>query len=61
MYTSAGFMNECLDIFRKTEGNTADIPGIGGTLMYEEPLIGFASAEDRPSVACFFMFSQMSH
>lgn len=46
MYTNADFINECLGIFRQTEGNTADIPGIGEVLMYEEPLVGFASAGD---------------
>ena len=46
MYTNTDFINECLGIFRQTEGNTADIPGIGETLMYEEPLVGFASAGD---------------
>ena len=46
MYTNTEFINECFGIFRQTEGNTADIPGIGEVLMYEEPLAGFAAAED---------------
>lgn len=46
MYTKKDFMEDCLDIFRSTDGNTVDIPGIGDIVMYEEPLIGFASAED---------------
>ena len=32
MYTNTDFINECLGIFRQTEGNTADIPGIGEVL-----------------------------
>lgn len=46
MYANNDFRGDCLKLFERTEGNTVDIPGIGRTVLYEEPLIGFASADD---------------
>ena len=47
MYTSQDLSRDCLDIFTQTEGNTVDIPDIGETVLYDTPLIGFASADDE--------------
>lgn len=33
-------------LFGRTEGNIVEVPGIGETVQFEEPLIGFASAGD---------------
>jgi hypothetical protein len=46
MYTNEDLVKDCLEIFRHTEGNEVDIPGIGETVLYEEPVFGFASAND---------------
>lgn len=46
MYTNGDLRKDCLEIFRNCEGNTVDVPGVGITEIYEEPLIGFASASD---------------
>ncbi len=46
MYTNVDFINDCLEIFRQTDGNIVDVPDIGETLIFEEPLFGFASADD---------------
>lgn len=43
----AEFREACLTLFRDTQGNVLDIPDIGETVLYEEPLIGFASAGDE--------------
>ncbi len=47
MYTKDAFLKDCVAVFRETEGNRVDIPGIGEVVLYDEPLIGFASADDR--------------
>lgn len=47
MYTNADFIRDCKTLFGDTEGNTVDIPGIGPTVLFEEPLIGFADAGDE--------------
>ena len=47
MYTNEDLVKACLDLFRQTEGNKVDIPCIGETLLYEEPIFGFASAKDE--------------
>lgn len=41
------FRNNCIKLFSECSGNIVDIPGIGETELYEEPLIGFASADDE--------------
>ena len=46
MYTNEDLKRDCLEIFRQTDGNIVDIPGIGETLIYDEPIFGFASAAD---------------
>ena len=46
MYTNNDFIKDCLMLLGQTEGNTVEIPVIGETVMYEEPLIGFASVDD---------------
>ncbi|MBQ6314354.1 MAG: epoxyqueuosine reductase [Mogibacterium sp.] len=46
-YSNAEFINDCLDVFAKHPGNIAVVPGIGSVVMYEEPLVGFASADDE--------------
>ncbi len=46
MYTKEAFLQDCRDVFDRTEGNTAQIPGIGDVVLYEMPLIGFAAADD---------------
>lgn len=53
MYTNADLIKDCRMLFGQTEGNTVDIPGIGETVMYEEPLIGFAAADDELFVETF--------
>lgn len=35
-----------MDVFRKTDGNTVDIPGAGNAVLFDAPLIGFAAADD---------------
>lgn len=40
-------------LFGQTEGNAVEIPGVGETVMYDEPLIGFASADDELFVKIF--------
>ena len=47
MYTNTDFTEDCLKLFRRSEGNTAVIPGVGSTELFEEPIIGFASAGDE--------------
>ena len=46
MYTKKAFLKDCVAAFRETQGNTVDIPGIGEVVLFDEPLIGFASADD---------------
>lgn len=47
MYSKAEFLNDCQTVFKKTRGNTVDIPVIGDTVLYEMPLVGFADASDE--------------
>ena len=46
MYSKTDFTEDCRMLFGRTEGNKVEIPGIGETVLFEEPLIGFASAYD---------------
>lgn len=46
MYPSEKIVKECLSLFASCDGNIVDVPGVGRTVLYEEPLIGFASASD---------------
>ena len=46
MYTNDDLIKDCLELFRQTEGNTLVIPDIGETVLYDEPIFGFASADD---------------
>ena len=46
MYTNEDLTRDCLDLFRQTEGNSIDIPGIGETVLFDESIMGFASVED---------------
>jgi len=46
MYPKDDLIKDCLSLFRMTDGNTVNIPGIGETILFEAPVIGFASAED---------------
>ncbi len=46
MYSNNDFVKDSLRLFSETEGNSVEIPGIGETVMYEEPLVGFASVDD---------------
>ena len=46
MYTNEDLIKDCLELFGQTDGNNVDIPGIGETVLYEEPIFGFASAND---------------
>ncbi len=46
MYPRESFIKDCLAVFRETEGNTAEIPGTGTVTFFDEPLIGFAAADD---------------
>ena len=46
MNSNADFVKDCLELFRRTEGNEIHIPEIGETLLFEEPVFGFASADD---------------
>ena len=45
VYTKEEFLQDCRTVFENTDGNTADIPGIGKVVMYEAPLVGFGRAE----------------
>ena len=47
MYTNEDFRNDCLALFGETEGKIVDVPGAGETVLFEEPIIGFASADDE--------------
>ena len=47
MYSKADCIKDCMDIFAAAEGNVIDIPGVGETVLYGEPLIGFADADDE--------------
>lgn len=47
MYTREEFTQDCQRLFNKTAGNIVGIPGIGDTLLYDMPLIGFAAASDE--------------
>ena len=47
MYTNEELTRDCLEIFRHTGGNVVDIPGIGETVIFDEPLMGFAAADDE--------------
>ena len=47
MYTNEEIVRDCLILFRDTEGNRVDVPGIGETVLFDEPIFGFASAEDE--------------
>lgn len=47
MYTNADFIRDCKAMFASAEGNAADIPGIGTTVLFDEPLVGFADAGDE--------------
>ena len=47
MYSKADCIKDCMDIFAAAEGNVIDIPGVGETVLYTEPLIGFADADDE--------------
>ncbi|MBQ6439921.1 MAG: epoxyqueuosine reductase [Mogibacterium sp.] len=46
MCTNEEIIRDCLDLFRNTEGNCVDVPGIGETVLFDEPIFGFASADD---------------
>ena len=52
MYTNDDLIKDCLELFRQTEGNTLVIPDIGETVLYDEPIFGFASADDSIFEAC---------
>ncbi len=47
MYSNAEFINDCLELFRQTKGNIVDVPGTGETVLFEEPIFGFASPDDE--------------
>lgn len=47
MYTRQEFITECRNLFPETAGNTVSITGVGNTVLYDMPLIGFASASDK--------------
>lgn len=47
MYSRDDLARDILVIFGQTAGNVVDIPGIGETVIFEEPLIGFAAAGDE--------------
>ena len=46
MYSNAELVKDCLELFRQTEGNIVDVPEIGETVLFDEPIFGFASAGD---------------
>ncbi len=46
MYTKEAFLNDCLTVFYKTEGNIVSLPDAGYTVLFEAPLVGFAAADD---------------
>ena len=46
MYSNAELVNDCLELFRQTEGNIVDVPEIGETVIFDEPIFGFASTCD---------------
>ena len=47
LYSKEDFIKNCRAIFAQTNGNTVEIPGKGTVMLYDEPLIGFASAADE--------------
>ncbi len=46
MLTKNIFIEKTRKVFEDCPGNRVDIPGSGPTLLFDSPLIGFASAED---------------
>ena len=46
MYTKEAFLEECRTVFHKTEGNTVTLPGAEDLVLFDAPLVGFASADD---------------
>ena len=46
MYPKGDLITDCLSLFSMTDGNTVNVPGIGETILFETPIIGFASADD---------------
>ena len=46
MYTKEAFIEKCSIVFEETEGCTVVVPGIGNVTLFENPLIGFAAADD---------------
>lgn len=47
METKREFTESCRALFADVPGNIIDIPGIGVTQMYEEPIAGFTAASDE--------------
>ncbi|MBQ6583320.1 MAG: 4Fe-4S binding protein [Mogibacterium sp.] len=47
MISKDQFLELCKELFYDSTDRIVDIPGIGPTELYEEPLIGFASADDE--------------
>lgn len=44
--TKEAFLETCRTVFGSTDGGAADIPGAGHVVFFDEPLIGFAAADD---------------
>ena len=46
MYSKEEFFKDCLAVFHQTTGKTVVIPGTGNVVLFDEPLTGFAAADD---------------
>ncbi len=47
MYSQEDFVIDCEELYGSTNGNIVNIPGIGEAVLYDSPLIGYASASDE--------------
>lgn len=47
MSTAELFRNECITVFSRCSGNIINVPDTGEIRIFDEPLTGFASADDK--------------
>lgn len=47
MYLKERFINDCEALFAQCPGNQMDVPGAGVIELFDQPMIGFASAADE--------------
>ena len=47
MNSNEKFVSDCRELFVRYPGNLIDVPGIGSAELFDQPIIGFASARDK--------------